>query len=110
MSTPPVSGFDEGSVYRVEWGTGTNGALPSDEFFAVGQPGVDMGTLEAMMGTTSSVVRWREDNKEKVGTEGDVLRLQRRDIERLLHEAGVENGKETVQGAEIGVLLVIKKT
>lgn len=106
---PPVSGFDDSSLYRVEWGTGAKDALPSDEFFAVGQPDVDMDTLGAMLGTTSSIARWREDNKEKVGTEEDVLRLQRRAIERLLHEAGVENGKETVKGAEMGVLLVLKR-
>ncbi|KAI0444138.1 methyltransferase [Xylaria telfairii] len=106
---PPVSGFDDGSLYRIEWGTGANNALPGDEFFAVGQPDVDMDTWEAMLGTTSVIARWREDHKEKVDTEEDVVRLQRREIERLLHETGVENGKETVKGAEEGVLIVVKK-
>ncbi|KAH8156037.1 hypothetical protein CIB48_g12210 [Xylaria polymorpha] len=106
---PPVSGFDEGSLFRIEWGTGANNALPGDEFFAVGQPDVNMDMFEAMLGTTSLIARWREDNREKVGTEADVVRLQRREIERLLHDAGVESGKESVKGAEEGVLLVVKK-
>jgi len=56
-------------------------------------------------------VRWREANKDLVGTgtEGDVVQLMRREIERLLHEAGVEEGKEKVKGAGSGVLLVVKK-
>ncbi|RYC56903.1 hypothetical protein CHU98_g9313 [Xylaria longipes] len=104
-----VLDFDEGSLFWIEWGTGANNALPGDEFFAVGQPDVDMDMFEAMLGTTSSIARWREDNKEKVGTKADVVRLQRREIERLLHEPGVEHGKETVKGAEMGVLLVAKR-
>ncbi|KAI0465518.1 methyltransferase [Xylaria cf. heliscus] len=107
---PPVLGFDEGSLSRIEWGTGGNNAFPGDEFFAVGQPDVDMDTFEEMLGTTSSIARWKEDNRPKVGTEEDVVRLQRREIERLLHEAGVDNGKEMVKGAEMGVLLVVKRT
>ncbi|KAI0549695.1 methyltransferase [Xylaria curta] len=106
---PPVSGFDEGSLYRVEWGTGADNALPGDEFLAGGYIEGDLDTFEAMLGTTSTIVRWREDNKEKIGTEADVVRLQRREIERLLHEAGIEKGKEVLRGAEIGVLLMIKR-
>ncbi|KAK5655894.1 hypothetical protein OQA88_5433 [Cercophora sp. LCS_1] len=103
----PVEGFDK-EVFRVEWGTGSPGALPGDEFFAVGQPEVDLDTWEAMLGTTSSVARWREENAGEVGEE-DVVRVQRRAVERLLWEAGVEKGKERVKGAERGVLLVLKR-
>jgi hypothetical protein len=107
--SPPAAGFDEASFVRTEWGTEAEGALPGDEFLAVGQPEVGMDMLEAMLGTASPVVRWREANQEQVGTEGDVVRMMRRTIERLLHEAGVEKGKETVRGAGLGVLLVVKK-
>jgi hypothetical protein len=106
----PVAGFDQGSFVRTEWGTETEGALPGDEFFAIGSPEVDLGKLEALLGTASPVVRWREANKELVGTERDVVQLMRREIERLLHEAGVEKGKEKVKGAGYGALLVVKKT
>jgi hypothetical protein len=52
-----------GSLCRIEWGTGANTFLLRDEFFAVGQPDIDMDTFEAMMGRTSSTARWREDSK-----------------------------------------------
>ncbi len=107
---PPVEGFDEASFARTEWGTEVEGALPDDEFFAVGAPEVNMQVLEAMLGTASPVVRWREANKELVGTEGDVVRIMRRMIERCLHDVGVEEGKETVKGGVAGALLVVKKT
>lgn len=42
------------------------------------------------MGTASPVVRWREANKELVETEGDVVQMMRREIERLLHEVGLD--------------------
>ena len=106
---PPVAGFDEASFVRIEWGTETEGALPGNEFFAVGSPVVNMDMLEAMLGTASPVARWREANRELVGTEGDVVRIMRRTIERFLQEAGVEKGKETVQGGGSGALLVVKK-
>jgi trans-aconitate 3-methyltransferase len=37
------------------------------------------------------------------------MRIIRREIERLLHEAGVEKGKEVVKGSLKGVLLIVKK-
>ncbi|TRX96927.1 hypothetical protein FHL15_002233 [Xylaria flabelliformis] len=46
---PPVSGFDEGSLYRVEWGTGAVKAFPGDKFLAGGHPDVDLDTFEAML-------------------------------------------------------------
>lgn len=70
---------------------------------------LDMGTIEKMLGTASPVVRWREANPEKVGTEDDVVRRQRRTVERLLQEAGVDKGKEMVRPGTAGVLLILKK-
>ncbi|KAI5919686.1 hypothetical protein F4810DRAFT_685935 [Camillea tinctor] len=106
---PIVAGFDKENFFRTEWGTGTEGALPGGELLAGGYPEADMDTIEAMMGTASPIVRWREANKEKVGTEQDIVRMMRREIERLLHEAGVEKGKEIVKGSASGVLLLVKK-
>lgn len=108
-STQGVDSFDEGSFYRVEFGTKTPGAYGADQLFAVGQVEVDLDAYEANMGTTSTVTRWREANPDKVGTERDVIRMHRRAIERLLHEAGVQPGQERIKRAEAGVLLVIKK-
>ncbi|KAI0597176.1 methyltransferase [Biscogniauxia sp. FL1348] len=106
---PAVAEFDKETFLRTEWGTGAEGALSGDEFLAGADLEADMDTMEAMLGTASPIVRWREANKEKVGTEQDVVRLMRREIERLLREAGVEKGKEVVRRAWSGVLLVIKK-
>jgi trans-aconitate 3-methyltransferase len=103
----PVLDFDEATFFRKEWNT--DGAFkPDDQFFASQQP-VDMETLENILGTTSPVTRWREANPDAVGTESDVVRMTRRKIERLLHEAGVEKGKELVEGTVAGVLLLVKK-
>ncbi|KAF1810198.1 S-adenosyl-L-methionine-dependent methyltransferase [Eremomyces bilateralis CBS 781.70] len=106
---PAVAGFHEESFLRQEWGTGAEGALPRDEFFAIGAPEVDMHTLEAVLGTASPVARWREANKDKVDTERDVVRKMRREVERLLHEGGIEKGKEFIKGGSSGVLLFVKK-
>jgi len=38
-----------------------------------------------------------------------VVRMLRREMERLLYEAGVEKGKEKVKGSVQGALLVVKK-
>ncbi|KAI8959869.1 hypothetical protein F5Y11DRAFT_350078 [Daldinia sp. FL1419] len=101
---PPVVNFDKESFSRTEWGTGNEGALPGDQFFAVGEPEVDLDKLEALMATVSTVKRWREANPGKAGTEEDVVRLIRRRVEGLLHEVGVEKGKEVVKRAESEVL------
>ena len=97
----PVPEFDESTFLRKDWDVA--------ETFFVGELEVDLDTFEKMMGTGSPVTRWREAHPDAVGTERDVVRMLRREIERLLHEAGVEKGKETVKGAMQGVLLVVKK-
>ncbi|KAK0128449.1 hypothetical protein ONS95_000421 [Cadophora gregata] len=102
----PVPEFDESSFVRMEWGTGEN---DPEEFFAGGALTMDLDKMEKIMGTASPVQRWREAHKEAVGTEGDVVKRMRREIERLLREAGVEEGKEIIKGSPKGVLLVVKK-
>ena len=68
-----------------------------------------MQTFEKMIRTGSAVTRWRKANADSVGTEDDVVRMLRRDIERLLQEVGVEEGKERVKGVAQGVVLMVKK-
>lgn len=104
----PVMEFDKETFVRKEWGTDTEGALPGDQFFT-GPQQADMNTLELVLGTTSPVTRWREAHPDDVGTERDVARIIRRDVEKALHEAGVERGKEVVDGGVAGVLLMMKK-
>jgi trans-aconitate 3-methyltransferase len=103
----PVPGFDEATFLRKEWGMGGK-SEPGDQFYAVQQP-ADLDTLEKVLGTASPVTRWREAHPNLVGTERDVVRMVRREIESLLHEAGVEKGKEILKGGVAGVLLMVKK-
>ncbi|KAK5069684.1 hypothetical protein LTR70_010721 [Exophiala xenobiotica] len=97
----PVPEFDESNFLRKEWDV-------AEKFFA-DQQEVDLDTFEKMMSTGSAVTRWREAHPDAVGTEHDVVRMLRREIERLLHEAGVEKGQEKVKGAVQGVVLMMKK-
>jgi SAM-dependent methyltransferase len=97
----PVSEFDELSFFRKDWQVG-------DEFHT-GDPEVDLDTFEKMMATGSPQMRWHQAHPDLVGTEKDVLKILRKDIEQLLHEAGVEKGKELVRGTAQGVLLMVKK-
>lgn len=99
---PPVESLDSSSFFRKDWQVGEN--------FFVGETEVDLDTFEKMMSTGSPITRWRQANPDLVGTERDCLRELRRGIEKLLHEAGVEVGKETVKGTAAGVLLMVKKT
>ena len=97
----PVQEFDESAVLRKDW--------DADEEFYVGQPEVDLDTFEKMMGTGSAVTRWCQAHLDAVGTENDMVRMLRRDIERLLHEVGVEKGKERMKGVVQGTLLMVKR-
>lgn len=101
---PRVPDFDESTLFRKEWGTEDNDV----SFYEGGQVTLDLDTMEKMLGTSSPVTRWREAHPEAVGTEKDVIRRIRRVVERLLHEAGVEKGKELVRGGEGGVLIMVK--
>ena len=97
----PVEAFESGSFLRKEWD-------PAHDFF-VGQQESNLDIFEKVMGTASAVTRWRQANPGAVGTEKDVVRMLRRDIEQLLQEAGVEPGKEKLKGSVYGVLLIVKK-
>lgn len=97
----PIPDFDENTLFRKDWD-------PAEDFF-VGQPEVNLDMFEKMMGTASATIRWRQAHPDAVGTERDVVRMLRKEIEQLLHEAGVEEGNEMVKGAVHGVLLIVKK-
>jgi SAM-dependent methyltransferase len=104
---PPVPEFDEVSFVRKEWGTGP-GSEPGDRFYD-GQPAGDLDMMEMALGTMSPLVRWREDHPEMAGTERDLVKVMRREIEGALRQAGVEPGKELIQGGVAGVLLMVKR-
>lgn len=104
----PVPAFDENSFVRKEWNTDSD-HIKGEEFFVGGLQTLSLDMLEKLLETGSPVTRWREAHPDAVGTERDIIRVLRRQIERLLHEANVEPGKEVVTGALSGVLLMIKK-
>ncbi|MCJ1458638.1 hypothetical protein MMC28_009012 [Mycoblastus sanguinarius] len=101
---PPIADFDEPAFFRKEWGPDN-----CEEFFVGGGLTTDLDRMERVMGTASPVQRWRDAHPDAVGTERDVIRIMRREIERLLQEAGVEKGKEVIKGNLTGVLLMVKK-
>ncbi|KKK24811.1 hypothetical protein P175DRAFT_0502558 [Aspergillus ochraceoroseus IBT 24754] len=98
----PIPCFDRSSFFRKDWGL-------SDSFF-LGNSEVDLDTFEKMMATASPVVRWRQAHPADAGTERDVLKMFRGQIERLLREAGVQQGKEMVKGTARGALIMVKKS
>ncbi|KAE8443149.1 hypothetical protein EG329_002318 [Mollisiaceae sp. DMI_Dod_QoI] len=100
----PVAEFDEATFLRKDWGPEN-----SEDFYAGGAMAVNLDRMEMMLSTGSPVQRWRDAHPDDVGTERDVVRVMRREIERLLHEVGVEPGKEVVKGSLRGVLLMVKK-
>ena len=101
----PVAEFDEASYIRREYGTEES----SEQLFDSFGDGVGPDVVEALTGTASPVVRWRKAHPEAVGTENDVVRMMRREIERALREGGAEEGKEMMYGTITGVLIMAKK-
>ncbi|KAI0838712.1 S-adenosyl-L-methionine-dependent methyltransferase [Hypoxylon sp. FL0890] len=104
---PPVSDFDKSGFIRKEWRKDRfdNEADPIGR----GLQTVNLDVVEKRFGTSSAVTRWREAHPDAVGTENDIVSKLRREIERLLHEAGVEKGKEEITGGVESVLLIVKK-
>jgi hypothetical protein len=103
--TPPIAEFDEESYFRKEWGPehGIGELLESS--------GTEMNleAIEKIWGTMSQVQRWRDAHPEKARTEEDIVKRMVRVIASLLHEAGVEKGKEMVKVSLRGVLMMVKK-
>lgn len=77
---PKLLEFEESKFVRKEWGPFESAdAKGTSHMF--GTLAVTLDKLEMMLGTTSSVTRWREAHPHAVGTEQDVLRKMRRDRE-----------------------------
>ncbi|KAK6538789.1 hypothetical protein TWF694_010356 [Orbilia ellipsospora] len=106
----PVAEFDEAAFVRKEWGNDKLDSLPGNEFWEMNHPG-DLDFMEAAMGTASPVVRWREANPELVGTEKDVVRVMRREMEQILAAAGytVKAGEKLLYGGTEAVLMLFTK-
>lgn len=102
-----VSEFNKSSFLRKEWNTGHQSG-PSDHFYS-NQSAVNIDTLEQMMGTDSPVTRWREAHPNAVGTERDVVRIMRREIERALEDFGVGAEEKVLKGGVQGALLMVRK-
>lgn len=98
----PLPQFARNAFYRKDYTV--------DEPFVQLPTDVNMDFLEKILSTGSSQVRWREAHPDKVGTEEDIVRMTRREMEEILHGVGVEKGKERLKGALRGFLLIIKKT
>jgi len=99
--TPAVLGFDESAFIRKEWAPG------SAFFVGLGEGNMDL--FEKVMATGSPYTRWSEAHPADAGTERDVLRMLRREIEGLLQESGVEKGQEMIKADVQGVILMVKK-
>ncbi|KAK8023191.1 methyltransferase domain-containing protein [Apiospora marii] len=100
---PPLPAFDQASFFRKEWDPK---AWESD--FII-QPPANLDTMEKVMATVSPVQRWREAHPDLAGTDKDMVKMMRRDIEKILHEAGVEKGKESLKVGIAAVLVMTKK-
>ncbi|KAJ5833107.1 hypothetical protein N7474_001418 [Penicillium riverlandense] len=108
---PQVPEFEQSTFVRKEWGTPNNddAEVEGGELFINGQREVSLDLMEKMMVTGSPVHRWQQANPDKVGTDQDIVKLMRNRIAKLLHEAGVPEGKETLKGNICGVLIMVKK-
>lgn len=102
---PPVRGFDRAAFERREWDIAYD-----KPFVRGGDRPVGLDVIEAAAGTMSPVARWREANPALAGTERDVVRVLRRDIEAVLRENGVAEGEERVRMIMDGTLLLFKKS
>lgn len=103
---PPVEAFDKNDFYRKEYGPDFGN---SNEYVDMPTLTLNLDAMEKMWGTTSPAQRWRDAHPEAVGTDKDVVKMIRNEVERLLHEAGVEKGKETLSGSLKAVLMIFKK-
>jgi SAM-dependent methyltransferase len=97
----PVVEFDEEKFMRKDY--------DADDTDFVHNTEANMDVFEKIMATGSPVTRWRQAHPKLEETDQDVVKLLRKEIERLLHEAGVEKGQEMIKGAVRGVLMVVKR-
>ncbi|KAF4784196.1 methyltransferase domain-containing protein [Colletotrichum scovillei] len=103
----PVAEFEESAFLRKDWNKdGTVG--PDGEFF-LGQKQLSLGHVERLLETVSPVTRWREAHPDDVGTDRDVVKMAVGKLASLLHEAGMEPGKEIITTGVTGALIMVKK-
>ncbi|KAM0716775.1 hypothetical protein Q7P37_008220 [Cladosporium fusiforme] len=100
--SPAMESFSRESLFRKDWEL-------SRPFHAGQDRLISLDMLERMLATGSPETRWREAHPDAVGTEKDVVRMLRREIERLLSEVGVSEGDAALRGATPGVVLMVKK-
>lgn len=100
--SPTVGSFDRSSLFRKDWD-------PSEPFHVEQDKPITMDMLERMLATGSPVTRWREAHPDAVGTERDVVRMLRREMEGLLRDAGVPEGEYVLKGTTPGVVIMVKK-
>ena len=68
---PPVSGFSQEKFIRKEWDN--DGDFDGRDDFFGGSKDVTMKQIEALLLTTSTIIRWRKEHPDLVGTEEDIL-------------------------------------
>ncbi|EAQ87136.1 hypothetical protein CHGG_03755 [Chaetomium globosum CBS 148.51] len=108
MLETPVPDFEQASFVRKEWGVG-EGKEPADEYYNIQRP-ANVDSLALVFATASPYIRWREANPDAVGTEADPLEVMRKEIERLLQDAGMDPKTGVIKGGIGAVLLMVKKT
>ncbi|ATY64913.1 methyltransferase domain-containing [Cordyceps militaris] len=102
---PPGAGFDDAAFERREWCVGV------DKPFLEGADGaVALDVVEHALGTLSPVARWRAAHEASAGSERDLVRRLRRDMEAVLRAHGVREGEERVRIVVDGTLLLFKKS
>lgn len=102
-ASPPVEAFDRASLFRQEW------AL-DEQFHSGTENTFSLDMFEKMFATSSPVTRWRKAHPETQGTEKDVVRVMRNEIDMLLREAGVPAGSDVLKGASPGALVMVKRS
>jgi trans-aconitate 3-methyltransferase len=100
--------YDKDAFLRRQW-ISTDEVVDGQDFFeADSRKAWPMPAVEAMLGTTSPVTRWREAHPDLVGTEKDCLKVH---IKELCEAMGVPKGQEnsaTLRGA-VGLSLICVK-
>lgn len=109
-----VDGFEQEAFQRREWGVssssdGAEAVMHEEPFVAGGDRMVSMDLFEASVGTMSPVTRWRAAHPDIAGTDEDIVRILRRDMEKVLRQHGAAPGEERLRMVMDGTLLLVKR-
>ncbi|KAK3293873.1 S-adenosyl-L-methionine-dependent methyltransferase [Chaetomium fimeti] len=107
MLEAPVPEFERDSFLRKEWDVG-EGKEPIDEFYRNQRP-PNVDVLVMVLATASPYIRWREANAGSVGTEADPLQVMRKEIEKVMQDAGMDPKTGLIEGGVGAALLMVKK-